>query len=141
MSKTRRTLVALAVVLASSVSWAQDSRADREAAVDRYLAAVPMQSLMDDMMSNMSRSLPEAQRERFLTDMRRVLRVDVLQALSRDAMVKIFTAAELGALADFYASPVGKSAMAKMGPYMGELMPQLMAEVQRAVQQLQQQPR
>jgi hypothetical protein len=49
-----------------------------------------------------------------------------------NAMVKNFTADELNALADFYGSPVGKSAMAKFPGYLGDVMPGLLAEMRRA---------
>jgi hypothetical protein len=37
--------------------------------------------------------------------------------------------AELKALADFYGSPVGKSAMKKFGTYMADVMPDIEAEM------------
>jgi hypothetical protein len=46
-----------------------------------------------------------------------------------DALVKHFTTEELKALADFYSSPVGKSAMQKFGGYMADLMPTMQAEM------------
>jgi hypothetical protein len=49
-----------------------------------------------------------------------------------DAMVKHFTSEELKALADFYGSPVGKSAMQKFGAYMSDLMPTIQAEMMKA---------
>jgi hypothetical protein len=49
-----------------------------------------------------------------------------------DAMVKHFTTEELKALADFYGSPVGKSAMQKFGAYMADLMPTMQAEIMKA---------
>jgi hypothetical protein len=54
-------------------------------------------------------------------------------AAIKAAMIKTFTADELKALADFYGSDVGKSAMAKMGTYMSEVMPATMNEVQSAL--------
>jgi hypothetical protein len=39
-----------------------------------------------------------------------------------DAMVKDFTTDELKALADFYSSPVGKSAMQKFGTYTADII-------------------
>lgn len=51
----------------------------------------------------------------------------------RSAMIKNFTADELKALADFYGSAVGKSAMAKMGAYMADAMGPMMTELKRAV--------
>lgn len=52
-------------------------------------------------------------------------------------MLKTFTTDELNALADFYASKDGASAMKKFGAYMGDIMPSLMQEIQRAAQELQ----
>jgi len=49
-------------------------------------------------------------------------------------MVKHFTTRELSAMADFYGSPEGKSALEKFGPYMGDIMPMLQAEMQHAVE-------
>jgi hypothetical protein len=37
-----------------------------------------------------------------------------------------------GALADFYGSPVGKSAMQKFGAYMADIMPVVQAEIVKA---------
>jgi len=54
----------------------------------------------------------------------------------KDSMVKIFTADELKALADFYSSKEGKSAMKKMGTYMAELMPIIQDETRKAVSKL-----
>ena len=50
-------------------------------------------------------------------------------------MVKTFSADEFKALADFYGSDVGRSAMAKMGTYMSEVMPATMNEVQSRARQ------
>jgi hypothetical protein len=50
----------------------------------------------------------------------------------KDSMIKHFTANELKALADFYGSPVGKSAMLKFGAYMADAMPAIQAEVFKA---------
>ena len=44
----------------------------------------------------------------------------------------LFTTDELKALADFYGSPVGKSAMKKFGAYMADIMPVVQAEIMKA---------
>ena len=46
-----------------------------------------------------------------------------LRLILRDSMVKNFTAEELQALANFYGSPIGRSAMKKFGQYMVDAMP------------------
>ena len=60
------------------------------------------------------------------------LDIPALTKAMTDAMVKHFTTEELKALADFYGSPVGKSAMQKFGAYMSDLMPTIQAEMMKA---------
>jgi hypothetical protein len=60
------------------------------------------------------------------------LDVPAITKAMTDAMVKHFTSEELKALADFYGSPVGKSAMQKFGAYMSDLMPTIQAEMMKA---------
>lgn len=116
---------------------AQSQSADKEAAVDRYLRAVPMAKMMDDTYAEIAKQLPQDKRAQFLADMHSLIKIERLEQLARSAMIKTFTVEELNALADFYSSPNGASAMAKYGTYMGEIMPPLMQEVQRAVQEIQ----
>lgn len=116
---------------------AQSQSADKEAAVDRYLRAVPMAKMMDDTYAQIAKQIPEDKQAQFLADMRSLIKIERLEQLARSAMIKTFTVEELNALADFYSSPNGASAMAKYGTYMGEIMPPLMQEVQRAVQEIQ----
>ena len=49
-----------------------------------------------------------------------------------NSLVKVFTAEEIKAMADFYGSPAGKSAMNKSGAYMTDLRPALEAELAKA---------
>ena len=77
--------------------------------------------------------MPEEQRDQFKTLLTKHLDLGRVTAAIKAAMVKTFTADELKALADFYGSDVGKSAMAKMGTYMSEVMPATMSEVQSAL--------
>ena len=51
--------------------------------------------------------------------------LDKFTSIIRDSMVKNFTAEELQALANFYGSPVGRSAMKKFGQYMADAMPHI----------------
>lgn len=58
--------------------------------------------------------------------------INAMTKFMKDAMVKNFTADELKALADFYGSPVGKSAMKKFGVYQADVMPNIQAEIAKA---------
>jgi len=126
----------LGAALATPV-FAQSPEADKQAAIDRYLRAVPMNRMMDDMYAEMAKQLPAEKRNQFLSDMHSVIKTERIEQIARAAMLKTFTVDELNALADFYSSRHGASAMAKFGVYMGEVMPPLMQEIQRAMQEVQ----
>ncbi len=89
------------------------------------------------MAEKVSMQLPEEQRDAFKATLTKNLDIEALSAAMRGAMVKYFSADELSALADFYGSPVGKSAMSKFGPYMAEMMPAMQAEMAKAIQKTQ----
>ena len=110
----------------------EDSPQNREQQVDRYLTLVPPQALFADMMTKMSKAVPVAERDMFVSMMTKHLDFAAITKAMRAAMLKTFTADELAALADFYSSANGKSAMGKMGDYMSELMPVMMTEVTKA---------
>jgi len=69
--------------------------------------------------------------------MHTLIHIDALEKITKDAMVKTFTADELNALADFYSSAIGKSAMKKFGSYMSEIMPHIQQELMRAGEEAQ----
>ena len=114
---------------------AQDTTAARQDAVDRYLRAVPMEKMLEDTYAEMSKQLPQERRANFITSMRQKVRAETLEKMARAAMLKHFTADELNALADFYSSKHGASAMSKFGAYMADVMPPLMEEIRRAQQE------
>ena len=80
----------------------------------------------------MATNLPADQRQQFKQMLTKDLDIAALSKAMTDAMVKHFTTEELKALADFYGSPVGKSAMQKFGAYMADLMPVIEAEMMKA---------
>lgn len=115
---------------------AQSDEAQKQAAAERYLRAVPMSKMMDDSYAQMAKTLPADQQARFVAEMRAVVKIDRMEHIAKAAMVKTFSLEEITALADFYSSPHGASAMAKFGAYMGEIMPSLMQEMERSTQEL-----
>lgn len=131
-----RLLLALLLCFTAAVALAQDTATTRANAADKYLKVVPMSRLIDDMFSELSKQLPPKERAEFLRQMKTAVRVDFLERTARESMIKTFTTEELDALADFYGSKSGASAMKKTGIYMAEVMPAIHAEIQRSVQQL-----
>jgi hypothetical protein len=90
------------------------------------------------MADKMATNLPADQRQQFKQMMTKDLDIAAVSKAMTDAMVKHFTTEELKALADFYGSPVGKSAMQKFGAYMADLMPIIQAEMMKAQAKLNQ---
>jgi hypothetical protein len=94
--------------------------------------------MLADMADKMAPNLPADQREQFKRVMTTQLDVAALTKAMTDSMVKHFTTEELKALADFYGSPVGKSAMQKFGAYMADIMPVMQTEIMKAQAKLSQ---
>jgi hypothetical protein len=116
---------------------AQDTQETRQAAMERYLRAVPIAKVMEDTYLEMAKQVPPERRDEFVSAMRKHISVEKMEEIARRAMLKTFTTDEMNALADFYSSEHGASAMRKFGAYMSDVMPPLTQEVQRAVQELQ----
>jgi hypothetical protein len=116
----------------------EDTPENREREVGRYLKTMPPEEMMADMSNKLAATLPEAQRESFIRMMTKNLDMARVTGAMKEGMVKTFSADELHALADFYSSPVAKSALAKMGNYMAEVMPVLMTELRAAAAKTQQ---
>jgi hypothetical protein len=134
-------IVSMAFIAIFSISvttaMAADSPKLRTEAADRYLKVVPMEEMLNNTFSALAKKEPPEQREKFIAQMHSLVRVKKLERISRDAMVKVFTADELNALANFYGSKEGKSAMKKFGDYMALVMPAVRQEVRRAMMEIQ----
>jgi hypothetical protein len=117
----------------------EDTPENRAAQADNYLRVVPAQSLMNDMAEKIAVTLPENQRPIFITLMTKNLDMNAVANLMRAAMIKNFTADELKAIADFYGSPIGKSAMTKYGNYMADAMGPMKVELAKAMAATQEQ--
>src|SRR6516225_1631912 len=122
----------------SSVFSAADTPETRRKEAERYLQVSPPKALFEDIADKMAANIPADQREQFKKLMTTQVDIAALSKAMTDAMVKNFTTEELKALADFYGSPVGKSAMQKFGAYMSDIMPAIEAEIMKAQSKLNQ---
>jgi len=113
----------------SPVYSATDTPETRRHEAERYLQSNPPKAVFEDMADKMAVNLPPDQREQFKRIMTTELDIAALTKAMMDSMTKHFTTDELKALADFYGSAVGKSAMQKFGAYMADLMPVMQAEI------------
>ena len=133
MQKQIFVLVVLTLCASSTlILSATDTPETRRREAERYLQATPPKAMFEDMADKMAANLPPAEREKFKQTLTSQLDIPALTKAMTDAMVKHFTTEELKALADFYGSPVGKSAMQKFGAYMADVMPTMEAEITKA---------
>ena len=129
-------LLVLTVCAWSPVFSATDTPETRRKEAERYLQVSPPKALFEDMADKMAANLPADQRDQFKKLMTTQIDIAALSKAMTDAMVKNFTTEELKALADFYGSPVGKSAMQKFGAYMADIMPVVQAEIMKAASKM-----
>ena len=118
--------------IAFSASALDDSKENREFQAKRYMASQPSEEMLKDMAKNMSMNFPPEQRKDFRVMMLDYVDLSVIDEVSHGALVKYFTADELASLAEYYSTPLAKSATKKMGSYMAELMPAIQAELLKA---------
>ena len=116
-----------------------DTYGNRLAAARRYLDVASMKDMMRDMTQETAKNLPENLRQPFIQYMNKSIRIEVLESTALASMAKHFTYKELDAIASFYGSPEGRSAMKKFGAYMGDVMPVLQQEMLRSQQQFEDQ--
>ena len=124
-------LIAICLQSTSAIAGT-DTPETRRREAERYLQATPPKAMFEDMADKMAVNLPPAEHEKFKQLLTSQLDIAALTKAMADALVKHFTSEELKALADFYGSPVGKSAMQKFGAYMADLMPTMQSEIMKA---------
>ncbi len=128
----KHTLIIVVLAITATAFALDDTPANRSQEAGRYLLATPPEDTMKDMAEQMAMNLPPENRAMFKKLMTEHMDLSAMTKAMKDALVEHFTADELKALADFYGSPVGKSAMKKFGAYMADVMPDIQAEVLKA---------
>ena len=93
--------------------------------------------MMANITNEMAKTLPSDQRAPFQS-LLALIDIDAVTKVMRQAMIKNFSAGELKALADFYGSPAGKSAMKNFSTYMVDVLPGLQEEILKAMAKAQQ---
>lgn len=133
----KRRLQILLFALATPCFAIEDSPEARTEAANRYMEATPPGEMFADVATNMAKTMPENKRDAFIRLMTKNLDIEALTKAIKQSLIKHFTTDELNALATFYSSKEGKSAMKKMGIYMADLMPVIQSEIQKAMQKSQ----
>lgn len=123
-----------ALTLALPAFAIDDTPENRAKEADRYFEAAAPKEMLDEMTTQMAVAVPDAEKAKFKELLTKHFNYESFMKSMKEAMVRHFTATELAALADFYSSEVGRSAMKKMGGYTAEIMPLVQTEILKAQQ-------
>jgi hypothetical protein len=108
----------LALVLPNLPASAQS---DRRAAAEAYARVVDYPLLIEKAASRRAAELPASDREAFVAFVIKDVDFDMTRFYATSAMVDLFEASELQALASFAATQEGRSALAKL-PALGAIL-------------------
>jgi hypothetical protein len=110
--------LALALILPNLPAGAQG---DRQAAAEAYARVVDYPLLIEKAASRRAAELPASDREAFIEFIIDEVDFEMTRFYATIAMVDLFEASELQALASFAATPEGRSALAKL-PALGAVL-------------------
>jgi hypothetical protein len=110
--------LALALILPALPAAAQS---DRRSAAEAYARVVDYALLVEKAATRRAAELPPTEREAFIAFITREVDFDMTRFYAISAMVDLFEARELRALADFAGTPEGRSALAKL-PALGAVL-------------------
>ena len=110
--------VALALILPNLPASAQS---DRRSAAEAYARVVDYPLLIEKAAARKAAELPASEREAFIEFITAEVDFDMTRFYAISAMVDLFEASELQALASFAATPEGRSALAKL-PALGAIL-------------------
>jgi hypothetical protein len=118
----KRTLCVCAVALALiGPSLPASAQGDRRSAAEAYARVVDYRLLIEKAATRKAAQLPASQREAFIKFVTRKVDSEMTRFYAISAMVDLFEASELQALASFAATPEGRSALAKL-PALGAIL-------------------
>ena len=127
-------MIAAAFIVGSNGYGEEICSPEKASAIVAYLEVNSIDEMMNQMMTEIMKQIPEDRREVFLTVWKNSFDKNELQSVMSNTMCQTFSLEEINALTAFYSSPEGKSVMKKMPRYMAELMPYIQALNQRAIQ-------
>ena len=127
-------VLALALILPN---LAADAQGDRRAAAEAYARVVDYRLLIEKAAARKAAELPASERAAFIAFIIRAVDFDMTRFYAISAMVDLFEASELEALASFAATPEGRSALAKLPALGGVLNPIVERQIEDAARRFQ----
>ena len=118
----KRSWLVFALALASmGLTLPVSAQADRRSAAEAYARVVDYRLLIEKAAARKAAELPASERAAFIAFITRRVDVDMTRFYANSAMVDLFEASELQALASFAATPEGRAVLAKL-PALGAIL-------------------
>jgi hypothetical protein len=118
----KRILCVGAVAVAMSLpNLPASAQSNRRSAAEAYARVVDYRLLIEKAATRRAAELPASEQEAFIEFVTKEVDVDMTRFYAISAMVDLFEAGELQALASFAATPDGRSALAKL-PALGAIL-------------------
>jgi hypothetical protein len=125
-----RLLVALMLLVGQSSVFGQES-AQKLAAANGYMEVAFDMQLVVEFTEALLQSVPPDRKDAVANAIRTYFSTDRYKTVAINAMVATFSASEMDALTNVYATPEGASAMRKMGAYARTVIPLLTRDIQQ----------
>ncbi len=94
---------------------------------------VSVREQVNSAIDEVTRTLPDNEREAFRTNLRSILNYQAIEKISTDAVAEVYTVTELEAMIEYYSKPEGKSAQLKFDSYAGKVYPEITRMLDQAI--------
>ena len=134
-------LTILLIIPLSYLTALEDTKENRIIHAERYLKEFSLADMMGGTWEQMFKYPPfsswsDKQKKDFTDRITTIVTSEEYTKILLEGMLETFTADELKAFADFYASKHGKSSMKKMNLLMANMMPKLQGIIQKEMTSL-----
>jgi hypothetical protein len=130
----KTTIILLIGLFSLPVLALDDTIANREQQASRFIAAKPTKEMLEEIFEPIIKAdFPPEKRAMAKELLSKFTDWEAIKKGLKDSYIKIYTADELKALADFYESPAGRSAIKKTGVVYADIQPMLKLEISRAI--------
>jgi hypothetical protein len=130
-------LVGALAVASIGLTLAAHAQGDRRSAAEAYARVVDYPLLIEKAATRKAAELPASERAAFIRFITREVDFDMTRFYAISAMVDLFEASELQALASFAATPEGRSALAKLPALGAVLNPIVERQIEDAAREFQ----
>lgn len=96
----------------------------------------PTREQVDSAVRRASASLPEKDRQNFISVMKSMLNYNAIERISVDAMVETYTVLELESMVEYYGKPEARSASNKVQSWGKKFQPEVVKMIDRAMMRI-----